>query len=315
MRRTAATMFVFATALSAGCGGRPRAAAAKVLARVKGRLAVSVVDETPKEGAGNGSWNIRGDEPFAAGKSVGVFVVAELFRQVDSGEQDLDERIPMADKVRPLRLRRLASVEEVSLRDLAVLVLADGDSAATNMLIDRLGLEKINRNAKALGARRTNIRRRLGTASPPENYTSANDLAAAWALLGPGGAFSPSTRSSIGSVLRASREDRPPHPVLAGIPAVDVRCYYDGDSPGRGEVVHGVGTLYLPGREVAIAITGEGLGSRSSGDSVVADVSKILQVRYERTCRRPLPEPEPVRKAVDATKPAATVKGARCVSR
>jgi hypothetical protein len=311
----ATTMLVLAATLSTGCGGRPRAAAAKILARVKGRLSVSVVDKTQKGGAGNGSWNIRGDEPFAAGESIGVFVVAELFRQAEAGEADLDERIPFAEEARPLSLRHLGSVGEVSLRDLAVLVLADGDAAATNMLIDHLTFEKINRNARALGARRTSVKRKLGISSPPENYTSANDLAAAWALLARGGAFSRAARASIGSVLRASRENRPQLLVLAGIPAADVRCYYDGDSPVRGSVVHGAGVLYLPGREVVIAITGEELESRSSGDSVVADVSKMLQVRYERMSRRPLPKSMPARRAAGATKSTAMAKGARHAAR
>lgn len=125
MKKTATTMLAFTVALSAGCGALPRKEVVKILAGVKGRLAVSVVDETQKDGAKNGSWNVRGDEPFAAGESIGVFVVAELFRQADAGEADLDESVQLACNKRPLRLRTLGSVSEVSLRDLAVLVLAD----------------------------------------------------------------------------------------------------------------------------------------------------------------------------------------------
>ncbi len=149
MRRRATTMLVLAATLSAGCGGRSGAAAAKILARVDGRLAALVVDE---RGAPNSSLDTRCGEPLAAGESTGVFIVAELFRQAKAGEADLDERIPLADEARPLRLHHLGSVGKVSLRDLAMLVLTDGDAAATNMLIDRLTFEKINRYARALGA-------------------------------------------------------------------------------------------------------------------------------------------------------------------
>jgi len=261
-----------------GCQKTPYSEVSKALARVRGRVAVSVNDAT-----GGNSWDIRGDEPFAAGDSIAMFVLATLFGEVEAGRADLDERVPLADGARPLRLGALGSIKDMSLRDLAVLMLADRDAAATNALIDRLGLECVNQNAKMLGATRTTIERKVGCASPPENYTTAKDLAGVWAVLAKGGSFSAKVRASLAEVLRVSRGPR--HAGAVGLPAADIRTSYDGDSPGRATIVHGSGVLCLPGRNVSVAVVGEGLPSDYAGEEIIAKVSGIVQTHYEEECR------------------------------
>lgn len=263
--------------LAVGCRVTPRAEVARLLARVKGRVGVAVKD-TPDQD----SWDIRGDEPFVAGESVGLFVLAELFRQIETGKLKLDQPVALAEGIRPQHLAILTSVNEVSLRDLAVLMLAEGDTVATNVLIDRLGLDNINCNAQTLGSGRTVIKRKLGFSAPPENYTTANDLAATWVELTQGESLSTEARAELQEMLRVSRVGRQSP---AGLPAADVRTYYDGDSPGRGAIVHGSGVLYLPGRHVALVIVGEGLESARSGEETIARVSKIIHARYEEDCR------------------------------
>jgi beta-lactamase class A len=277
-RRRAGWRVLAWTALAAaGCGTTPQREVGRLLARVKGRVAVAVSDAKQET-----SWSIRGDEPFAAGDSIGLYVMAELFRQVEAGKVSLDERLPLDGRDRPEALARLSSVGEVSLRDLAVLMLSEADRVATNMLIDRLGLEGINRTAQLMGAKRTTVERRLGYAAPPENYTTANDLAAVWRAITDANNYSEAVRARLDEVLRASRS---PARLVAEVPAADVRTHYDGDSAGRAALVHGSGLLYLPDRHVAVAVLGERLESKFVGREMVRQVLQTVQARCEEKSR------------------------------
>ena len=73
-----------------GCQPVQRAEVGAHLKRVKGRVAVSVASVDADT-----SWDIRGEEPFAAGDSVAVFVLAELFRQIELEKIDLAELLPV----------------------------------------------------------------------------------------------------------------------------------------------------------------------------------------------------------------------------
>ncbi|MBA3841578.1 MAG: serine hydrolase [Actinobacteria bacterium] len=66
--------------------------------------------------------------------------------------------------------------EPVTLGDCALLMLAFSDNAATNVLLERLGLDAVNEEAARLGAEQTAIRRPM-MAAGPENLTCALDLA------------------------------------------------------------------------------------------------------------------------------------------
>jgi beta-lactamase class A len=64
----------------------------------------------------------------------------------------------------------------VTLADCALLMLAFSDNAATNVLLERLGLDAVNEEAVRLGCERTEVRRPM-MAAGPENLTCARDLA------------------------------------------------------------------------------------------------------------------------------------------
>jgi beta-lactamase class A len=74
-----------------------------------------------------------------------------------------------------------------ALADLDLLMLAVSDNAATNVLIDVVGIARVNALAAALGLRSTRLRRRMtdtaAAARGQENTTSAADMVALLAAL------------------------------------------------------------------------------------------------------------------------------------
>ena len=110
-----------------------------------------------------------GDRVVAAASTIKLFIASAFWR---SG-LDVDERVDVppvpwsvADRI----------AGPVTLADCALLMLAFSDNAATNVLLERLGLDAVNQEAARLGCERTEVRRPM-MAAGPENLTCARDLA------------------------------------------------------------------------------------------------------------------------------------------
>ena len=110
-----------------------------------------------------------GEHVVPAASTIKIFVASAFWRsELDPGERVEVQHVPwsVAD--------RLAG--PLTLADCALLMLAFSDNAATNVLLDRLGLKAVNAEAARLGAERTTVRRQM-MAQGPENVTCAADLA------------------------------------------------------------------------------------------------------------------------------------------
>jgi hypothetical protein len=104
-----------------------------------------------------------------AASTIKLFVASAFWRsRLDPGEVVEVRTVPwsVAD--------RLSG--PVTLGDCALLMLAFSDNAATNVLLEQLGLDAVNEEAARLGAEHTAIRRPMMT-DGPENLTCASDLA------------------------------------------------------------------------------------------------------------------------------------------
>jgi beta-lactamase class A len=110
-----------------------------------------------------------GERVVPAASTIKIFVASAFWRA------GLDPREPAAVEKTPWSLSdRLAG--PLTLGDLALLMLAVSDNAATNALLDRLGFEAINEELARLGLGTTVLRRKM-IADGPENLTCARDLA------------------------------------------------------------------------------------------------------------------------------------------
>jgi len=98
-----------------------------------------------------------GLEPDALVVSASVFKVAvalEFFRQAAAGELDATERLqldPSTSLGTPAGLSLFSDPVEVSLRDLAVSMITISDALATDALLERVGIERVNELMRALG--------------------------------------------------------------------------------------------------------------------------------------------------------------------
>ena len=126
-----------------------------------------------------------------AASTVKVLISAALWCAVEAGELDAGRRIEVRDTPAPGGGGLLESLDAgtaLTLADLDVLMLAVSDNAATNVLIEVVGLARVNALAVRLGLAQTAVRRSMMDAGAAErgddNVTSAGDMAELMAALG-----------------------------------------------------------------------------------------------------------------------------------
>jgi len=101
---------------------------------------------------------LEADAPVVMASVFKIAVCLELYRQAAAGEVDLAERHLVAAASRspgPVGLSFMEHDAELSLVDLAYLMMALSDNAATDVIIARVGLERINATLRELGLQRT----------------------------------------------------------------------------------------------------------------------------------------------------------------
>ena len=121
--------------------------------------------------------------PMLAASVIKIPIMVEAFRQFESGRISPEEthRLEDSEKMPSCgALNRMHAGLEVTMRDLVELMIILSDNTATNILIDRLGIEHVNDTMKGLGLKQTVLRRKLfdreGKARGLENTVGARDI-------------------------------------------------------------------------------------------------------------------------------------------
>jgi len=123
------------------------------------------------------------DVQVAAASTIKLVVATCLWGEVARGRLDADASAPTLPVVGDGALLDVLPGIEPTLAHLCTLMLAVSDNAATNALLDLLGLDAVNAEAARLGLRSTRIVRAMhdldAIAGGRDNRTSAGDLARA----------------------------------------------------------------------------------------------------------------------------------------
>jgi hypothetical protein len=110
-----------------------------------------------------------GDRVVPAASTIKIFVASAFWRSA----LDPAERVAVPPAAWSVADRLSGPL---TLADCALLMLAFSDNAATNVVLERLGFDALNEEARRLGAEQTEVRRLL-MSEGPENVTCARDLA------------------------------------------------------------------------------------------------------------------------------------------
>jgi beta-lactamase class A len=244
-----------------------------------GVLGVVVTDL--KTGASIG---LRPDEPFPLASSIKLAVLYELYRQAEEGRVDLGEvtRPPVPRVAGDGVLQHLGPSVSLTWRDLAVLMMTASDNAATNVLIERVGLERVNARLDALGLPRTRLARRMmdveAARQGRENVTTPGELARLAEIVLRGRDLSPERARDMATVAALPKTSDFRRPLPDGLRVLD--------RPGELEAVRCVGAAVdLPGRPYVAAIMTTYLRNDRDGEAAIRDLSAALFETFDRLAR------------------------------
>ncbi len=109
---------------------------------------------------GEGEVALRADELVVAASVFKVALALELHRQGESGEIEPSRRVRVSPRDHlgaPAGMSLFSDDVEVSLRDLVVSMLTVSDSLATDVLLEHVGIERVNALTERLGLPRTHV--------------------------------------------------------------------------------------------------------------------------------------------------------------
>jgi beta-lactamase class A len=108
---------------------------------------------------------VNPDEILPQASSIKIAVLAELYHQHQEGKLKLEDpyTVNAADLVPDSNIMGglTPGVTRVTNRDLATMMIAVSDNSATNVLIDRVGMENVNASLEGLGLHQVRLRRKM----------------------------------------------------------------------------------------------------------------------------------------------------------
>lgn len=286
----AAALALAAAASLAGAEDAPRTPEDLLWARLEGRLrevergldgvlGVAVQDLT------NGrTLLLNADQAFPTASSIKLAVLYELYRQAEEGRVDLAERVrPRGPRVAGSGVLQLLGEEvELTVRDLAVLMFAESDNEATNLLIDRVGMERVNARLDGLGLRGTRLRRKMmdlaAARRGEENLATPAELLRLLAAIHEGRGLSAARAADLRKVAAVPKSSDFRAPIPEGVPVLD--------KPGDLEGVRCVAAVVVhPRRPYAAVVMTSYLREDPDGEAALRAVSEALWDTFDRLGR------------------------------
>lgn len=124
--------------------------------------------------------DINADEIFPTASIIKLPVLVELFRSIEKGQLNLEEKMPLTEYYRTEgsgSLQFKAENSQYSIDNLARIMITESDNSATNMLIARLGsMTDINSALRQWGLKHTYIQTWLPDLTGT-NHSTARDMA------------------------------------------------------------------------------------------------------------------------------------------
>jgi len=221
----------------------------------------------------------NGRRRFVAASTVKIAIMIELFRQIDTGHLLLNTRHTLRPEDKATGSGVVANLHdgiELTLGDLAYLMMSISDNSSTNMLIDHVGPERVNATMGDLGMAGSTLGRRMrgmqAEASEQENWAVPDDYSRAISALLDGSAASAASCAKMLELLEAQQNERriARHLPQANRPRWGSKT---GSLPG---VTNDVGYVITEQGPVIMAIFCEDQPDPHDGEQIVGEIAHAL---------------------------------------
>ena len=253
----------------------------KTAAEFDGAMGIAVKDLISGE-----VFLVNADTVFPQASSIKISVLLELMRQAQSGKVKLEERVELRRAMMTggsgVLLRFGDGTSALSLRDLATLMIVHSDNTATNILIDRVGMENVNALLRELGLKETKLQRRMMDAEARragrENLSTPREMVTLFELLKKGKVLDELRTALTIEILKHAKDT----PLRRGVPPEVEVANKPGDLPG---VACDSGIVLLAGRSYAISVMTTYGRDEDAADRAITAVSRTVFAYFERLAR------------------------------
>ena len=250
----------------------------QIASRVDGVLGVTILDPATGERI-----SVHGNVVFTQASAIKLPVLVELMRQVEAGEQNLDQVVTLAasDIVPGSGVLQQLTPGKVSLslRDVATLMVTVSDNTATNMIIDRVGMAKVGAEMARLGLSATKLQRKMQDRTAweenRENLSTPDEQARLLELLYKGEILSAKSREEIDRILTIPK----PGQLRKLLPEGTKVAHKTGTLSG---VVVDVGIVYLKDRPFIVSAMGNWLANADEAERAISEIALVAYRYFDR---------------------------------
>jgi beta-lactamase class A len=219
-------------------------------------------------------------QQFPTASTIKLAILYELFAQADAGTLALDTPAPLAKSqvVGGSGILQHLSGPVLSMRDLAALMVIVSDNSATNVVIDALGMDRVNARSAKLGLADMRLRRKMmdGAAARrgDENGASPGSLARIAELVWKGEGLTTASRDAARKMLHAV-----PGQIRDAVPAgISVASKTGTLDAVRAEAA----VVELPGRPFALSVMTTYLANDADGERAIHDIAAAAFSYFSR---------------------------------
>jgi beta-lactamase class A len=249
--------------------------------KLDGVLAVAVKDLTSQE-----EFFINPDEVMPQASSIKITVLAQLYLQAQQGKLKLsDEYVVRKEDMVPgsdIMLGLTPGVTRLTLRDLATMMIAVSDNSATNVLIDRVGLEHVNSMLEGLGLHTTRLRRKMmdlkAASEGRENVSTPREMMTLLETIYRGKLLNKEMTDDFFKVLSTHKDSA----LLQGLPDDAVAA----SKPGELEAVRNdSGIVFVKNRPYVLCVMTAYLKDENEGRAAIRKISALAYSYFDRVSR------------------------------
>ena len=217
---------------------------------------------------------LREDDVFAQASSIKITVLANLYLQAQQGKLKLTDSytlqssdlVPDSDIMGGLT----PGVTRLTLRDLATMMVAVSDNSATNVLIDRVGMQNVNAMFDALGLTHTRLRRKMmdlqAAKEGRENISTPREMMTLLDAIYHGKLLNKESTADFFKMLSTNKASFIPRDLPADLKVAN--------KPGELEAVRNdSGIVFVEGRPYVICVMTSFLRNERDGEEAISKIS------------------------------------------
>jgi len=226
------------------------------------------------------------DEVFAQASSIKITVLANLYLQAEQGKLKLTDlyTVQSSDLVPDSYIMNglTPGVTRVTLRDLATMMVAVSDNSATNVLIDRLGMQNVNAMLDSLGLTHTRLRRKMmdleAAKQGRENISTPREMMTLLDAIYRSKLLNKDSAADFFKVLSTNKDSWIPRDLPADLKIAD--------KPGALEAVRNdSGIVFVEGRPYVICVMTAFLRNERDGEEAISKIALEAWRMFDRLSR------------------------------